>query len=166
MASEWYYSHGGQRHGPVSSDQLKELVASGKLRADDLIWKEGMDNWMPAGKSKKLFPGTPAAAGPASAAPARMGDVDHAPAAGMPPDISYKKLAAGLTAIQVGSLGVHKFILGRNTAGLITLLVTLLGCGVGAIVMVVIGMMEGIQYLRMTDEEFYERYLVQRKAWF
>jgi TM2 domain-containing membrane protein YozV len=84
----------------------------------------------------------------------------------MPADISFRKLAAGLTAIQVGALGIHKFVLGQNTAGLITLLITLLTFGIGAGVMVVIGMVEGVKYLRMSDEEFFETYFVNRKAWF
>ena len=170
MASEWYYSHDGQRHGPVSSDQLKELVAAGKLRADDLIWKDGMDNWMPAGKAKKLFPPPTAAAGAAVVAPpdsfTHVADVDRLPMAGMPADISFRKLAAGLTAIQFGTFGIHKFVLGQNMAGLITLLISLLTFGIGAGVMLVIGMVEGITYLRMADEDFYETYIVNRKAWF
>jgi TM2 domain-containing membrane protein YozV len=99
-------------------------------------------------------------------APTRAVDVEHLPVAGMPADISNRKLAAGLTAIQFGAFGIHKFILGQTTAALIMLLVTLLTFGFGAAVMVVIGMMEGIKYLRMSDEEFYEAYLVNRKAWF
>ncbi|MDA0727976.1 MAG: TM2 domain-containing protein, partial [Cyanobacteria bacterium] len=33
-------------------------------------------------------------------------------------EASNKKLAAGLLAIFLGSFGVHKFVLGYNTAGL------------------------------------------------
>ena len=54
MASEWYYSHAGQRLGPVSTDQLKDLAAAGQLGPDDLVWKDGMENWVPAGKVKKF----------------------------------------------------------------------------------------------------------------
>jgi TM2 domain-containing membrane protein YozV len=146
------------------------MVAAGKLKADDLIWKEGLDNWMPAGKARKLFP--PTAGGSATAAPAlvvapaRAAEVERLPMAGMPSDISFRKLAAGLTAIGFGWLGIHKFVLGQNTAGLITLLVSLLTFGIGMVVMLVIGMVEGVKYLRMPDEEFYETYLVNRKAWF
>ncbi len=42
---------------------------------------------------------------------------------------SDKKLAAGLTALLLSGLGVHKFILGYNTEGLIMLLVTVLTAG-------------------------------------
>jgi hypothetical protein len=43
IADRWYYSHGGTRHGPVSSVKLDELAAAGKLAPDDLLWMEGDD---------------------------------------------------------------------------------------------------------------------------
>ncbi len=81
-------------------------------------------------------------------------------------DSSSKKTTAGICAILVGSLGVHKFILGFTTAGVIMLLVSLLTCGVGAIVMHVISIVEGITYLTRSDEDFYQTYMVQKKEWF
>lgn len=56
MASQWYYSKGGQREGPVPSEQLKELAASGQLAPTDLVWKEGMAQWVEASKIKGLYP--------------------------------------------------------------------------------------------------------------
>ena len=44
-------------------------------------------------------------------------------------------------------------------------LVTVLTCGVGTAVMVVIGMVEGVKYLRMSEDEFYQTYIVERKAY-
>jgi TM2 domain-containing membrane protein YozV len=77
-----------------------------------------------------------------------------------------KKLAAGICAIVIGHLGIHKFILGLTTPGLIMLLVSVLTCGFGALVMWVIGIIEGIMYLMKSDEEFYQLYYVQKKGWF
>jgi TM2 domain-containing membrane protein YozV len=79
---------------------------------------------------------------------------------------SGQKLAAGLCAILVGSLGVHKFILGLTTPGLIMLLVTVLTCGIGALPMHIIGIVEGIIYLTKSDEDFYQTYIVEKKGWF
>ncbi len=76
------------------------------------------------------------------------------------------KLAAGLLGIFLGALGVHKFYLGYNKAGLIMLLVSLLTCGVGASVFAVIGLIEGIIYLTKTDEEFEQIYVQGQKEWF
>lgn len=76
-----------------------------------------------------------------------------------------KKLPAGICGILLGALGVHKFILGYSTSGVIMLLTTLLGCGVGAIVMFVIGLVEGITYLTKSDKEFVETYIDSKKEW-
>src|SRR5437867_7480736 len=41
----WYYVDAGQQAGPVTDEQLDELVRNGKVRTDTLIWREGMANW-------------------------------------------------------------------------------------------------------------------------
>lgn len=43
----WYYVKDGQQAGPVSEGEFEALVASGRISPDTLVWKEGMDNWMP-----------------------------------------------------------------------------------------------------------------------
>lgn len=77
-----------------------------------------------------------------------------------------KKIAAGICGLLLGPLGVHKFILGYQTEGVIMLLVSLLSCGMLAIVMQVIGIVEGIMYLTKSDEEFVRTYVEGRKGWF
>ena len=85
-----------------------------------------------------------------------------------------KKLLAGLLAIFVGGLGVHKFILGYNKEGFIllgTFLVSipLMCIIIGAITIYIpalIGLIEGIIYLTKSDEEFYQTYQVGKKPWF
>lgn len=77
-----------------------------------------------------------------------------------------KKMAAGICGILLGSLGVHKFILGYTTEGLIMLLTTILTCGILAVVPHVIGIVEGIIYLTKSDEEFVRTYIQTRKGWF
>jgi TM2 domain-containing membrane protein YozV len=81
-----------------------------------------------------------------------------------------KKIAAGICGILLGALGIHKFILGLTTPGVIMLLVTLLTfwltCGAGPVAMWIIGLIEGVLYLTKSDEEFYETYAVQKRGWF
>ena len=77
-----------------------------------------------------------------------------------------KKIVAGILAIVLGSLGVHKFILGYTTEGVIMLLVSVLSCGILAVVPSVIGIIEGIMYLTKTDEEFVRTYIQSKKGWF
>lgn len=85
--------------------------------------------------------------------------------AGAPAKGADKKIPAGICGILLGALGIHKFILGYTTAGLIMLLVTILTCGWGAIATGVIGLIEGIIYLTKSDEEFVQTYIANKKAW-
>jgi TM2 domain. len=77
-----------------------------------------------------------------------------------------KKLPAGILAILLGSLGIHKFILGYTTPGVIMLLISVLSCGTLAVVPSVIGIIEGIIYLTKSDEEFVRTYIQGQKGWF
>jgi TM2 domain-containing membrane protein YozV len=77
-----------------------------------------------------------------------------------------KKVVAGILGIVIGSLGIHKFILGYQKEGLIMLLVSDLSCFTLAGVMHIIGIIEGIMYLTRSDEEFVRTYIYGRKGWF
>lgn len=77
-----------------------------------------------------------------------------------------EKLVAGLLGILLGSLGIHKFYLGYTKEGVIMLLVSLLTCGIGAVIMEIIGLIEGIMYLVKSDEEFQAIYVDSHKGWF
>lgn len=76
------------------------------------------------------------------------------------------KVAAGVLAILLGTLGVHKFYLGRTGAGLVMLLVSVLTLGIGTIVMAPIALIEGIIYLTKSDQQFHDDYVVKQKSWF
>ncbi len=73
-----------------------------------------------------------------------------------------KKVLAGVLALLLGSLGVHKFILGYNKEGIIQLVITFVSCGLAGIIPFV----EGIIYLTKSDEEFYNTYQANKKGWF
>ncbi|RTY70267.1 TM2 domain-containing protein [Flavobacterium sp. GSP27] len=74
-----------------------------------------------------------------------------------------KKLPAGILAILLGPLAIHKFLLGYTTEGIIWLVISLFTCGT---VTYILGIIEGIIYLTKSDEEFYQMYQVGKKAWF
>jgi hypothetical protein len=61
---EWYYAKGDKQQGPVSSSELKQLAASGQLVPDDLVWREGMSEWVEARNVRGLFEGPPKVAEP------------------------------------------------------------------------------------------------------
>lgn len=81
-----------------------------------------------------------------------------------------KKVVAGVLAILLGGLGIHKFYLGYTTAGIIMLVVSIaigsFTCGAGYSLMALIGLIEGIIYLTKTDADFVATYVTSKKEWF
>src|SRR4026209_1315072 len=73
-----------------------------------------------------------------------------------------KKMVAGILGILVGYFGVHKFVLGYTTEGLIQIAITIVTCGMGGIV----GLIEGIIYLTKSDEDLVRTYIQNKKGWF
>jgi hypothetical protein len=63
MADIWFYAQNGQQTGPVSTEQLEQLAHSGRLRHTDLVWKEGLPQWVQAKSVTGLFPHRPDSAG-------------------------------------------------------------------------------------------------------
>lgn len=58
---EVFYIHNEQRVGPLDVDAFKREVAHGNVRADTLVWHEGMPNWEPYSQiSATLFSGAEA----------------------------------------------------------------------------------------------------------
>ena len=82
------------------------------------------------------------------------------------PTPENKRVLAGILAILLGPLGIHKFVLGYQNEGLIMLLTSILTCGILAGPMALIGLIEGIIYLTKSDEEFFYIYQENKKPWF
>src|SRR6478609_6032341 len=132
----------GKEYGPISIDQMRDWMRQGRVSLQTQVRPEAGGDWRPLATYPELNPAT-----------------------SMPPlpppsfsDRASKKIAAGVCGLLLGSLGIHKFILGYTTAGVIMLLVTVVGgfltCGLSIAAMHVIGLIEGIIYLTKTDEEF------------
>lgn len=92
--------------------------------------------------------------------------VDSAASSGIP---SSNKLVAALLAFFLGSFGAHKFYLGYKKQGLIMLLVFIFGwilLGLPSLIIALIAFIEFIIYIMKTDEEFEQRYVINKKPWF
>ena len=76
-------------------------------------------------------------------------------------DVRQKKMLCGIFGILLGGLGIHKFLLGYTSTGIIQIFLALL-CGIGSI----IGLIEGIIYLTKSDRDFYDTYIANKKEWF
>jgi TM2 domain-containing membrane protein YozV len=70
-----------------------------------------------------------------------------------PPVSNKSKTTAGILAIFLGGIGVHKFYLNRPGMGILYLLFC------WTYVPAIIGFIEGIIYLTASDQKFYEKYV-------
>lgn len=52
----WYYSREGERFGPVTFADLQTKVTQSSLNPRlDMVWRQGMNEWQPAGEIANLF---------------------------------------------------------------------------------------------------------------
>jgi len=63
------------------------------------------------------------------------------------------KFTAGILALFLGGLGIHKFYLGKNTSGLIRLLFC------WTFIPAILGFFDGIGLLMMSEQKFAAKYL-------
>jgi len=47
--TQWHYADGGNQLGPVSDEELKNLLQNGSISSQTLVWSEGMAEWAPVG---------------------------------------------------------------------------------------------------------------------
>ena len=64
----WFYTSNGNQSGPVTQQELASKVQSGEIKSSDLIWKEGMADWLPLNQVPE-FSGTVVASVPQFGAP-------------------------------------------------------------------------------------------------
>jgi TM2 domain-containing membrane protein YozV len=148
----------GQPYGPANLDQMRRWIADYRARADTLVQAEGSTEWKPLSSFPEL-------AAELKAAPPTISSVTTVPPTISNPRAS-NKIPAGICAIILGGLGVHKFILGYTGAGLIMLLLSIFTCGIAYTAMHIIGVVEGVIYLTKSDDEFVRTYVDGRKEWF
>ena len=130
----YYITLNNQTIGPMSADQMMAYPISQDtpVSRDGGAWQplytypELMERYQRSGK-------------------AVAGDVE----------ISSKKTLCGIMAIILGGLGVQYFVLGRVGAGFLTILLTVITCGLWEIVTLI----QGIMMLCMTDADFKRKYI-------
>lgn len=85
---QWYYSRGnGDMQGPVTPAELARLAQVGELRPGDLVWKEGMEEWIAADRIKGLDFGASSAVQPTPAPPVQVSSTP--PVQNVAPPVQY-----------------------------------------------------------------------------
>ncbi len=72
MSNSWHYMKNGAQTGPATTEELKALIASGAVKGDTLVWREGLASWV-AANSQSEFAGVAPVAPPAPPAAAGSG---------------------------------------------------------------------------------------------
>lgn len=89
-------------------------------------------------------------------------------------EVNQKKIISGVLAILLGVFGAHKFYLGYTKEGTILLVITVVIYIIGlffplvSLLNFVVGLftfIEGIIYLTKSNENFYNTYIANKKAW-
>jgi uncharacterized RDD family membrane protein YckC len=57
---DWFYAKNNQQNGPVTIEALVSMLQQGHVQPSDLVWREGMGNWQPAGMVPELATVMPA----------------------------------------------------------------------------------------------------------
>lgn len=71
-----------------------------------------------------------------------------------------RRILCGIMAILFGTLGVQYFILGKVSAGLLTILLSIITCGAWSVIVLI----QGIMMLCMSDAEFEQKYVTTSKS--
>src|SRR4051794_28979362 len=56
MSANWYHSKNGAPVGPVAFEHLQQLARAGQLYGTDMVWNEGMPDWVTAQTVSGLVP--------------------------------------------------------------------------------------------------------------
>jgi hypothetical protein len=51
---QWYYSKSGSQHGPISQEVMRSKISSGEIYQSDLVWREGMVDWLTVARVPEL----------------------------------------------------------------------------------------------------------------
>lgn len=129
----YYITFNGRSIGPMSVSQLLAYAVD-----ENTPVSTDSTNWQPLYTYPQLM------------------EAYQASKAGIPCDGSNsKRVAAGICAIIIGTLGIQYFIIGKPVAGVLTILLSICTCGLWQLVTIV----QGIMMLTMTDEQFYHKYV-------
>jgi uncharacterized protein DUF4339 len=77
----WFYASEGQQKGPFPEGQFRNLIVTGAVMPDALVWTEGMAGWQKAGEIPGLLSGAsgPPAMGPGGVSVATAGSYGEGP---------------------------------------------------------------------------------------
>lgn len=144
--TKWYIMYNGQQVGPMSENELMAYNPTPQTQ----VWHEGMASWQPLYSFPELM-----------AKLNQQSGFGQRP--GVPPTIQKSdkdKIVAGLLALFLGWLGIHYFYVGKATAGILTIILSFVTCGIWDILIFI----QAIMILVGSQEEFEQKYVFTNKS--
>ena len=105
----WYYAENNDRKGPIDDTAFQDLVRAGTVRANTLVWREGMANWIPY--SEVAGPGSAPLAAPFE------GGVRCSQCGGFFPPSDVITIAGRAICATCKPLAVQQMVEGADAAG-------------------------------------------------
>lgn len=146
MPAEWYYTTNKQQMGPVSWDELRQLASKDLLKPDDLVWTDGMAEWVKAVRQQGLFQENSA---PATGVTAERRELSEA----APPRKSSARRRIDEELDEIDDEDRRKRRKARKGSGnglkigliigAVVLVLLMLVCGVGGVLLIVFGFAGG-----------------------
>jgi uncharacterized RDD family membrane protein YckC len=59
ISGGWYYAEAGEQRGPTSLVELQEMARAGSLTRSQVVWREGLLEWVAAEKVPAIFANVP-----------------------------------------------------------------------------------------------------------
>ncbi len=145
--AEYYIVYNGRQVGPMD----KEALVNYGLNPNSQVWSQGMPAWVPAYTIPELMEviNTPPNTTPP---PYQAGGCNSLSDTGTS---GKSRLAAGLFAILLGTIGIQYFYCGKTTGGIICILLSLVTCGFWYIITLI----QGILMIVMDQNEFEQKYV-------
>lgn len=136
----WYYALNGQQKGPVSEQEIMQLVSSGTISAGTLIWRDGLADWQPVSQA------LPAAL---DTAPAHVPQIGGFAVPAAQKDLYVQQLREGVNPSLPGSMEYAGFWI-RVGAKIIDSLIFVLGL---VFVLFVLGMIMQFSGMQVIPED-------------
>lgn len=54
--ADWFYGKDNTQHGPVSETDIQNMLSTGEIDANTIVWREGMTDWLPIKNIPELSP--------------------------------------------------------------------------------------------------------------
>lgn len=153
-AAIWYANFDGANQGPVDESAIKQWIGMGKVTRSTLIWRDGMPAWVEACVAQpNWFVNVPMEiAQPTQGYQQSYGTGQAVSANAAVAHRGKSKVTAGLLALFLGGLGIHKFYLGAWGWGILYLLFVMTA------VPAFVALIDAIVYFTMSEQAFDEKW--------